>query len=94
VVRGFLKLRAMNGDILAYGDLAQVPHGTRVSNRLVLRFKDGSLHDETVDFSQQRVFKVLNYHLVQSGPAFDVPIDYAHQRIDGGGPDPLHRQAG
>ena len=80
VVRGFLKLRAMNGDILAYGDLAQVPHGTRVNNRLILRFKDGSLHDETVDFSQQRVFKVLNYHLVQSGPAFDVPID---MRING-----------
>ena len=80
VVRGFLKLRAMNGDILAYGDLAQVPHGTRVSNHLVLRFKDGSLHDETVDFSQQRVFKVLNYHLVQSGPAFDFPID---MRING-----------
>ncbi len=80
MVRGFLKLRAMNGDILAYGDLEQVPHGKFVTNRLVLRFKDGSLHDETVDFSQQRVFKVLNYHLVQKGPAFKVPID---MRIDG-----------
>jgi hypothetical protein len=51
-----------------------------VSNHLVLRFKDGSLHDETVEYSQRRVFKVLNYHLVQSGPAFDVPID---MHIDG-----------
>jgi hypothetical protein len=80
LVRGFLKLRAMNGDLLAYGDLAQVPHRTHVTNHLVLRFKDGSVHDETVDFSQQRVFKVLNYHLVQSGPVFDVPID---MRING-----------
>ena len=80
LVRGFLKLHAMNGDLLAYGDLAQVPHGKFVSNRLILRFKDGSLHDETVDFSQQRVFKLLNYHLVQSGPVFKVPID---MRING-----------
>lgn len=80
LVRGFLTLRAMNGDTLAYGDLAQVPHGKFMSNRLVLRFKDGSLHDETVDFSQQRVFKVLNYRLVQSGPVFKVPID---MRING-----------
>jgi hypothetical protein len=80
LVRGFLKLRAMNGDVLAYGDLGQIPHAKYVSNRLVLRFKDGSVHDETVDFSQQRVFKVLNYHLVQSGPAFRIPVD---MRIDG-----------
>jgi hypothetical protein len=80
LVRGFLVLRSMDGEILAYGDLAQVPHATHVSSHLVLRFKDGSLHDETVEFSQRRVFKVLNYHLVQNGSAFDAQID---MRIDG-----------
>ena len=80
LVHGFLKLHAMDGDLLAYGDLAQVPHDKYVSSRLLLRFKDGSLHDETVDYSQDRVFKLLNYHLVQSGPVFKVPID---MRIDG-----------
>jgi hypothetical protein len=79
LVRGFLTLRAMSGEVLAYGDLVQVPHRKFVSNRLVLRFKDGSVHDETVDFSQQRVFKVLSYRLVQSGPVFRIPID---MRID------------
>lgn len=80
LVHGFLELRGMDGELLAHGDLAQVPHGKHVSSHLVFRFKDGSVHDETVEFSQQRVFKVLNYHLVQSGPVFKVPMDV---RIDG-----------
>ena len=80
LVRGFLELRGMDGTVLAHGDLAQVPHGKYVSSHLVFRFKDGSVHDETVDYSQQQVFKVLNYHLVQSGPVFKVPMD---MRIDG-----------
>ena len=29
LVRGFLVLRAMDGDVLAQGDLAQVPHGEK-----------------------------------------------------------------
>ena len=80
LVRGFLELRGMDGKVLAHGDLAQVPHGKYVSSHLIFRFKDGSVHDETVEYSQQHVFKVLNYHLVQSGPVFDVPMDI---RIDG-----------
>lgn len=37
---------------------------------MVFRFKDGSLLDETVVFTQERVFAMRSYHLVQSGPAF------------------------
>jgi hypothetical protein len=83
LVRGFLVVRAMDGNVLAHGDLAQVSHGAKVTTRLVLRFKDGSMYDETVDFSQKDSFQVLNYHLVQKGPAFKVPIDMTIDRSTG-----------
>jgi hypothetical protein len=83
LVRGFLVVRAMDGNVLAHGDLAQVSHGAKVTTRLVLRFIDGSMYDETVDFSQKDSFQVLNYHLVQKGPAFKVPIDMTIDRSTG-----------
>ena len=83
LIRGFLVLRAMDGNALAHGDLAQVPHGANVTSHLVLRFKDGSMYDETVDFSQRGSFQVLNYHLVQKGPVFKVPIDMTIDRSTG-----------
>ena len=47
LVHGFLVLRTLAGDTLADGDLIQVASGDRVTSRLVFRFKDGSVHDET-----------------------------------------------
>jgi hypothetical protein len=79
-IRGFLVLRAMDGNVLAHGDLAQVPHGSKVTSHLALHFKDGSTYDETVEFSQLGRFQLLNYHLVQKGPVFKVPLDMT---IDG-----------
>lgn len=75
LLHGFLVLRALNGDILATGDLTQVANGDRVTAELVFRFKDGSIHDETSVFSQRRTFRLLTYHLVQKGPAFKRPTD-------------------
>ena len=83
LVRGFLVVRAMDGNVLGHGDLAQVSRGAKVTTRLVLRFKDGSTYDETVDFSQKDSFQVLNYHLVQKGPVFKVPIDMTIDRSTG-----------
>jgi hypothetical protein len=75
LVHGFLVLRSMQGELLASGDMTQTASGMNVTNRLVLKFRDGSLHDETTVFSQQRVFRLLTYHLVQKGPAFKTPLD-------------------
>jgi hypothetical protein len=75
LVHGFLVLRTLDGDSLADGDLIQVAHGDRVTSRLVFRFKDGSLHDETAVFSQHRNFQLLSDHLVQKGPAFEHPLE-------------------
>ena len=75
VVHGFLVLRALNGQILADGDLNQVERGGRVTSKLVFRFRDGSYHEETAVFSQSHYFQLITNHLVQRGPSFSHPID-------------------
>lgn len=80
LVHGFLVLRTLAGDTLADGDLIQIASGYRVTNRLVFRFKDGSVHDETAVFSQRGNFRLLSDHLVQKGPAFQHPMQVS---IDG-----------
>lgn len=72
---GFLVLRAPGGDVLAHGELLQVPRENTIESRLVFRFKDGSLHDETTIFSQAEVFALVRYHLVQHGPSFPKPLE-------------------
>jgi hypothetical protein len=75
VVRGFLVLRSLDGAALADGDLIQTSRADRVTTRLVFRFKDGSIHDETVVFSQRERFQLVSDHLVQKGPSFPHPIE-------------------
>src|SRR4051812_36833052 len=70
LLHGFLALHSLDGITLADGDLLQTSRGDRVTARLVFRFKDGSLHDETVVFTQHRVFRVVSFHLIQKGPSF------------------------
>jgi hypothetical protein len=74
-VHGFLALRTLEGKILAAGDLTQTVRGNRVVSRLVFRFKDGSVDDETAIFSQQHNFRLIRYHHIQTGPSFPVPMD-------------------
>jgi hypothetical protein len=75
VVHGFLVLRELDGTVLANGDLLQTSQGGKVTSRVVFRFKDGSLHDETAVFSQRGHFRLLSDHLIQRGPAFPRPLD-------------------
>src|SRR6185295_11647312 len=56
LTHGFLMLRTIDGGLIASGDLLQVVRGTKVESRMVFHFKDGSLFDERVVFTQQRVF--------------------------------------
>ena len=84
VTRGFPVLRSLTGEKLAQGELAQVPRGDGVvESRLIFRFKDGSLHDERVVFSQRDVFTVLSYRLVQHGPSFPETLEASIDRATG-----------
>ena len=70
LLHGFLTLKTLDGTLIAEGDIIQVPHGNRITTRLTFRFKDGSRQEETAIFSQRGNFRLLSYHLVQKGPAF------------------------
>ena len=83
LVHGFLSLRSPEGSVLAYGDLIQDVRGGRVTSRLVYRFKDGSLQDETAVFLQRGHFQLVTDHLVQKGPAFERPLDMRIDRTTG-----------
>jgi hypothetical protein len=83
VTHGFLLLRSVDGGLIASGDLLQIGRGARVESRMVFRFHDGSLFDETVVFTQQRVFAMQSYHLVQRGPAFAEDTEISLQRASG-----------
>lgn len=75
LLHGFLVLRNQSGDVLADGEITQVARGTQVSNRTVFHFRDGSVHEETLVFSQQKAFQLISDHLVQKGPSFPNSLD-------------------
>ena len=83
VTHGFLVLSTIDDVVIASGDLLQVARGAEVESRMVFRFKDGSLFDETVVFGQQRVFTMQSYHLIQRGPAFAQDTEVSLQRASG-----------
>jgi hypothetical protein len=83
LTHGFLVLRTLNGVFIASGDLLQLGRGREVESRMVFQFKDGSLFDETVVFTQQRVFTMKSYHLVQRGPAFSDDTEISLERATG-----------
>jgi hypothetical protein len=83
VTRAFPVLRSIKGEKIAQGELVQVARGDRVESRLLFRFTDGSSYDETVVFSQQRVFALLSYRLIQRGPSFPESLDAFVDRESG-----------
>jgi hypothetical protein len=83
IVHGFLALRTVDGALVANGDLIQLACGDRVTSRLVFRFKDGSIRDETAVFSQRGSFRLLRNHLVQKGPSFPQPLDVSIECASG-----------
>ncbi|WP_419804802.1 hypothetical protein [Terriglobus sp.] len=74
-VHGFLALRSLQGKLLASGDLVQSVRRGQLTSRLVYRFKDGSIDDETAVFTQNGHFHLLRDHHVQKGPSFPKPTD-------------------
>jgi hypothetical protein len=84
VTRGFPVLRSTSGEKLAQGELIQVARGGDVvESRLVFRFKDGSLYDERVVFTQRNVFTLLSYSIVQKGPSFPESLEATVDRASG-----------
>jgi hypothetical protein len=74
-VHGYLALRSLDGKLIAAGDLTQTARGERLVSRLVFRFKDGSIDDETAVFTQRDHFRLISDHHIQKGPTFPKPVD-------------------
>jgi hypothetical protein len=68
-------LRTLRGKTLAVGDLIQFTRDDQVTIQFTLRFKDGSLHDETTVYSQCEAFRLISDHLIQKGPSFPHPME-------------------
>jgi hypothetical protein len=83
VSHGFLTLRTGDGKQIASGDLLQFVRRGEVESRMVFRFKDGSVLDETVVFTQERVFLMKSYRLSQTGPAFAEDTEISLVRASG-----------
>lgn len=80
---GFVALRALDGTLVATGDATQVVRGERVTSRLTFHFRDGSLDDETTEFSQHGVFRLIRDHHIQRGPSFPKPLDLLIDAVSG-----------
>lgn len=79
---GFLDLATAQGTSLGQSELVQTVAGDTVRSTLTLRFLDGSAMTETVHYTQRGAFRMIDYSLVQHGPAFDHDLE-AHLRRDG-----------
>lgn len=81
---GFVTVSSLQGEKLGEGELSQVSAGAdRVVSRLLIRFRDGSVHDETVLFSQKKTFKLLSYKLVQRGSSFPESVEISMEKETG-----------
>src|SRR5262249_36623971 len=80
---GFLIMRSAEGDRIASGDLRQVATAGKIKNHMSFQFKDGSVLDETVTFTQDRVFTMHTYHTIQRGPAFSKDLEATLERSSG-----------
>ena len=72
---GFLALKTVEGTRIATGDATQIVHGDRVTSRVIFRFHDGSIDEDTTVFSQRGVFRLISDHHIQRGPSFPRSMD-------------------
>ena len=82
-LHGFLVLSTPKDVLIASGDLLQSVRNGEIRSRLVFHFKDGSLFDEKVVFTQRNVFTLQSYHLVQRGPVFPEDTEISMERASG-----------
>ena len=69
-IHGFLVVQTLDGMTIAEGDLIETAKGATVKIQTSYHFHDGSVYEETGEFSQQGQFRLLSNHLVQKGPSF------------------------
>ena len=71
----FLLVKTEDGKIIGVGDCVNQPAGRAWRSRLTLRFRDGSVDDDTTVYTQGKALHVVSDHHVQKGPEFPKPMD-------------------
>ncbi|MGA7104443.1 MAG: hypothetical protein WBX49_03780 [Candidatus Deferrimicrobiaceae bacterium] len=82
-LHGFLVLSTPKEVLIASGDLLLVGRDGDIESRPEFHFKDGSVFDETVVFTQRDVFTMQGYHLVKRGPVFPEDTEISLERASG-----------
>src|SRR6201996_294670 len=72
----FMAARLETGKIIASGEFTQVVQGDEVTMRMIYRFVDGSIDDETTTYRQQGTFRLVRNHHIQKGPYFVRSVDF------------------
>jgi hypothetical protein len=72
----FMVARSEDGKTIATGEFTQVVQGDEVTMRMIYRFVDGSIDDETTTYRQQGTFRLVRNHHIEQGPFFARPIDF------------------
>ncbi len=75
LMHGFLALRTLEGKKMADGEMTQVAQEDRLTVRMVFRFNDGSIYEDTTVFTQKGSFRLLSDHLVEKGRVFKQPME-------------------
>jgi hypothetical protein len=73
----FMVARSEAGKVIATGEFTQVVQGDEVTMRMIYRFSDGSIDDETTTYRQQGTFQLARNHHIEKGPFFAKPVDFA-----------------
>jgi hypothetical protein len=79
----FMAARSETGKIIATGEFTQVVQGDEVTMRMIYKFVDGSIDDETTTYGQQGTFRLVRNHHIQKGPFFTKPIDFTVEAATG-----------
>jgi hypothetical protein len=69
--------RLETGKIIANGEFTQMVEGDEVTMRMIYRFVDGSIDDETTTYRQQGTFRLIRNHHIEKGPFFARPVDFS-----------------
>ena len=69
--------RTEAGKVIATGEFTQMVQGDEVTMRMIYRFSDGSIDDETTTYRQQGTFQLVRNHHIEKGPFFAKPVDFA-----------------
>lgn len=74
-LHGFLVLMDAKGREIAAGEQTYEARGSVINSRLIFRFRDGSIDDETTEFRQGSTFQLIRDRHIQKGPSFPKPMD-------------------